>query len=146
MLYLDYEHHKSLYENSQKAYSDILSEKEALFAKTLPKSPRTDRERITGGSKESVFEAYLIEKERKQIDARVIEARELMDMRRLMLQRKERELRSNREIINRIYVMRYIEFLKVSKIARKIGYSKSQIYRIIEEIDENIKMRQNATN
>ena len=144
MVYLDYDHCKRLYESAQEAYEAVLMEKEELFAKTLPKSARADKERITGGTKTNAFDAYIIEKERKQIDERIAEARSLMMARHDLLVRKENEIRESRETIDAIYVMRYIDHLKVSKIARKQGYSKSQVYRIIESIDQNIKMRQNA--
>ena len=146
MLYLDHSHFKRLYLKAQKAYDSILSEKEELFSKTQPRSARLDTERVSGGSKENSFDVYMSSVERNRLDDRLTEARILMQERYKLLMQTETEIRKSKEMTDLIYMLRYIDCLKISKIAKKVGYSKSQVYRIIEQIDANIKMRQNATN
>ena len=139
MLYLDYECAKQRYQDAQNSVNAILNEAEELFAMTQPNSVRVDKERVSGGKQENVFEAYLIEKERRCIDQRLLEAKSLLEERKYLLKLKEQELRSSKESFDRIYRYRYIDKLQGWKIAKMIGYSKSQVYRILSMMGQEIK-------
>lgn len=139
MLYVDFELFKDKYLETQQKYDEILSEKEALFARTQVKAVQFDKERVSGGVQSNAFESYVIEKERKQIDERLSEVRSLLEDRKELLKLKERELFQSSDIHDKIYRQRYIQRRRVYQIAKGVGYSESQVYRILSVIDEKIK-------
>ena len=64
--------------------------------------------------------------------------RDLSNLERL-LKLKEQELRASTSVQDKIYKYRYLDRLKVFKIAKLVGYSEPQIYRILKTIRNNIK-------
>lgn len=139
MLFLDYEQFKAKYFETQQKYNEILSEKEALFEKTQPNSIDFEKERVSGGTPRNAFDDYLIEKERKRIDDRIAEAKSLLEDRMELLKIKEQELRSSKDIHDSIYLFRFIDHRSAHWIAKRKGYSKSQVYRILHVIEKQIK-------
>ncbi|MBR5301144.1 MAG: hypothetical protein IKU36_13030, partial [Bacteroidales bacterium] len=75
MVYIEYEELKGKYLNAQRCVDQIITEMERLFDKTQPKSADLEKDRVSGGSYENAFDVYLIEKERKNIDSRLTEAK-----------------------------------------------------------------------
>lgn len=138
MLYIDYELFKQKYLDTQRRYDEILSEQEELFARTQPQAVQFDKEPCTGGNKGSLFDGYLIEKERKRIDERLTETKFILNERKELLRLKEQELRNSNDIHDKIYRLRYISHWKVQKISRETGYSESQVYRILGVISSQI--------
>ena len=134
----DYERFRQNYLEAQRRYDDVLSEKERLFALTQPQAVRFDKESCTSSAGSSPFDCYLIEKERKRIDERLDEAGTLMLNRKELLKLKEQELINSREVHDKIYRLRYILRWNVPKISREIGYSESQVYRILGRIGSQI--------
>lgn len=139
MLYLDYELYKVRYLETQKKYNEILSEKEELFTKTQPKAIKYDKEKVSGGGGSNAFDDYLIAKDEKRIDERLAEVKSLLDDRKVLLDLKEKELRRSKDTIDKIYVRRFLDHAKVNRIASQIGYSESQVYRILNIISESVK-------
>ncbi|MCM1008856.1 MAG: hypothetical protein NC485_13250 [Ruminococcus flavefaciens] len=139
MLYLDYERFRQNYLEAQRRYDAVLSEKERLFARTQPQAVRFDKESCTSSAGGSPFDGYLIEKERKCIDERLEEAGTLMLNRKELLKLKEQELINSRDVHDKIYRLRYILRWNVPKISRETGYSESHLYRILNNI--NIQIR-----
>ncbi len=139
MIYLDYEKCRQNYLEAQRRYDEILSEKEKLFALTQPKAVRFDKEPCVGGNKGSPFDSYLIEKERRRIDERLEEAKILLSERKELLMQKGQDLKKSTDCHDRIYRMKYIEGLRVIKIASVLGYDKSSVYRILRVISDNIR-------
>lgn len=144
MLYLEYDNLCRRYTDIRLTWDALMEEKETLFSRTLPTAVQLDREKVSGGTPQNAFDEYLIRKEQLHIDEQIKEAESIIESRWEMLKAKEAELRSSKNLHDRIYTMRYIDHSRVVNIARKIGYSESQIYRILEIIDANIKMRENA--
>ena len=144
MVYLEYEEQKLKYQQSYKKYDEILTEKEALFAITQPKSVQFDKERVSGGVPSNTFEEYIIQKEQKRIDQRLAEARLLLIERETLLRIKEDELRESKDINDRLYVARVLDRMKMQKMTKFLNYSESHIYRMLGEIYSEIKkMREN---
>lgn len=139
MVYIEYEELKIKYLNAQKGVDQIITEMERLFDKTQPKSADLEKDRVSGGSYENAFDIYLIEKERKNIDGRLAEAKAIMDERQKLLRLKEGELRDSKEIIDRLYVYRYLDRMKVKRIPGRVGYSRPQVYRMLSEIRRNMQ-------
>lgn len=139
MLYLDYDFLKFKYHETQRRYEDILSEKEMLFTKTQPKAVQITDEKVTGGQQGNSFDNYLIEKERKHIDERLLECKSMLDEREQLLQSKEQELRLSKDLHDKIYVLKHLEKVKPKEIGKIVGYSESQVYRILDTIDMRVK-------
>lgn len=134
MIYLEYEIFKSKYLDTQRTYNEILEEQERLFTKTQPNAIRYDKERVQGGYSVNSLEEYMMEKEKKHIDDRLKESRQLLNDRATLLKAKEKELRESQDKIDRIYVCKYLDGMHPDKIAMALNYSKSQVYRILKRI------------
>ena len=142
MLYVEYEKYLNRFKTTQAKVDEILTEKEAIFLKTQTQGIRYDLEKITGGAYTNIFESYVIDLEKKKIDERLQEAKSLLEERKMLLDMKERELRNSKELYDKIYRMRYIDNLSPYNIGERIGYSTSQVYRILDKINKILK---NAT-
>lgn len=138
MIYTIYEEYKNKYYETQREYDIILTEKEKLFSITQPSAVKFDKEVVSGGVVDNTFERYLILKEEKKIDQRLEEIKSLLDDRERLLKLKEQELKASTNIHDKIYKYRYIDRLKVYKIAKLVGYSEPQIYRILKIIKREI--------
>lgn len=139
MIYEIYEEYKNKYIETQKEYDKILNEKEKLFMITQPSSVKFDKEVVSGGVVDNTFEKYLILKEEKKIDQRLEEIKSILEDRERLLKLKENELRASTSVQDKIYRYRYIDKLKVYKIAKLVGYSEPQVYRILKIIENNLK-------
>lgn len=139
MLYLQYEDFKNKYHDTQKAYDEILTEKEELFTKTQPQAVQYDRDRVSGGTASNKFEEYVIAKDKKRIDERITEVKEILEERERLLRQKEKELRKSANIFDKVYYMRNIDRMRIYKIANACHYSEAQIYRILHVISESLK-------
>ena len=137
-IYLEYEILKAKYKVSQQVFDGILEEKEQLFAMTQPKSVKYDTERVSGGTPANKFDEYLIQVEKRKLEDRLSEAKLLMEERRDLLKMKEQELRQSVDLHDIIYCCRVLDRMKMQKIMAKTNYSKSQIYRLIQEIYDEI--------
>lgn len=140
MIYIEYENYKNKYYEAQTIFNNILNEQERLFVMTQPKATNPDKEIVSGGSPNNTFDTYLIEKEEKQIEARLQEARTILEDRGKLLKLKEEELRDSNNPYDKIYTYRHIDNLKIFKICRLVGYGEAQVYRILRIIRKNIKM------
>ena len=138
MIYPIYEEYKNNYYETQKEYNEILNEKEKLFTLTQPSAIKFDKEIVSGGITDNTFEKYLILKEEKKIDQRLEEIKKILDDRARLLKLKEQELRASTSIQDKIYRYRYIDKLKVYKIAKLVGYSEPQVYRKLKAIRSKI--------
>ena len=70
-----------------------------------------------------------------QYDERLKEARSLIEDRETLLELRTRELRNSEDIHDRVFCLRFLDKVKVHKIAAACNYSEAQIYRIIGEIN-----------
>jgi hypothetical protein len=139
LIYIEYIDYRKKYYEAQKRYDNILSEKEKLFAITQPKATRTDTSRVSGGHSENTFDTYLIQKEEKQIDARLEEVRSILEDRKTLLKAKEEELKHSKDWLDIIYVYYHIENLSIRKIAKRIPFSTTEIFRKLKKIEKSIK-------
>lgn len=134
LVYITYEEYKNKYLLSQKKFDCILREKEELFSITQPKSAKFDKGIISKTNNGNIFDEYLIIKEQKQIDQRLDEIKSIMEDRERLLKLKEEELRHSKHYLDKIYRLRYLDKWTVSKIARILSYSESQVYRLLKKI------------
>lgn len=139
MLYIEYEEYKNRYYEVQRKYNDILNEKEELFSKTQPKAINITGDKIFGGKHSNLFDDYLIQKEKKNIDQRLEEVKSILDDRERLVKLKEQELRASKHSHDKIYRCRYLDRLTIEKTARVSNYSRSQVFNILKEIRKNLK-------
>ena len=140
-VYIEYETYRQKYYNAQMTYEELVQEKEELFLRTQPGSVDFGKERVSGGKKESSFERYLTEKERKNLDARIEEARAILEDRLNLLNVKRDELEKSPGLYDKIYYLAFIKNLKVGKVAMELGYSEPHIYRILQNIKQRCGMK-----
>lgn len=138
MVYLEYEEYKRKYHEIQKQYDRILLENEELFQRTQIQGIVYDREKVDGGKSSNVMESYMAEKDIRKIDERLAEIKVLLDGRKRLLDLKREELRDSKELVDKVYRMKYLDHMRVREISDKLCYSKTQLYRIVEKIDEEI--------
>jgi len=138
-VYKDYEIYKKLYYSMQNTYNKLLLEKERLFTKTLPDAIRYDSESVAGGKSENEFDEYMSALEDSKIDQRIQEAKQLLFERERLLLIKEKELRQSKDKYDVVYRMRFIDEIKPASIALALSYSESQIYRILDKIQKELR-------
>lgn len=138
-VYIAYEEYKNKYLDAQKQFDKILQEKEKIFAKTQPKSPKWDKIDSSNVTEHNNFDNYLISKESKKIDERLVEIKSILDDRERLLKLKEKELMESREQIDKIYKLKYIRQFNINEIIKNVNYSKSQVYRLLDIIKRVVK-------
>jgi hypothetical protein len=138
-VYKDYEIYKKLYYSMQNTYNKLLLEKERLFTKTLPDAIRYDFESVAGGKSENEFDEYMSALEDSKIDQRIQEAKQLLFERERLLLIKEKELRQSKDKYDVVYRMKYLDEIKPASIALALSYSESQIYRILDKIQKELR-------
>lgn len=141
MIYLEFEKYRDKFLNAQQMFNNILIEQEQLFTKTQPNAIQYDKEKVSGGGGGNILESYVISLEDRQIHEKLSMLRQLLDDREKLLRQKESELRQSTNKYDKIYVLKYLEGYSISRVADKLNYSKSQIYRMLGKMN---KMRQNA--
>ena len=136
-IYLEYESYKQKLYAAQNKFDKLLKRKEELFDMTQPTSPGMG-EKISGGSPRNRFDYYLIQKEEENLDDLIDEARDILEDRVILLESKLEELKASKNLYDRIYYLRYIENYKINRIAKMVGYSEPQTYRILDKIKRSL--------
>ena len=142
MNWLEHDKYSRAYYAAQRQYDAILTEKAELFAQTQPQAVNMDKVRVIGGIPGNPFDNYVIAKEERRIDARLNEAKAILDERRELLTQKESDLRASKEIHDMIYCLRIIDRAKIKTICRETHYSRAQVFRILDGMRE--KMRESV--
>ena len=137
-LYMEYERVRSKYTRLQEQFCKIILEKERLITRTMPSAIRYDKDKVQNTIDGNPLENYVISAEEKGIDDKIARFRTLLDDWKLLLDIKEQELRKSKDIINRVYVCRYLDGFSVNRICRALHYEKSRIYQFLEQISLNI--------
>lgn len=145
-VYIEYETYRQKYYNAQMTYEELVQEKEELFLRTQPGSVDFGKERVSGGKKESSFDQYLLAKERANLDARIEEARAILEDRQELLNVKRAELEKSPGLYDKIYYCAFIKNMRPERVAREIGYSRSQTYRILQTIKVRCGMSRYESN
>ena len=132
------EHYKlnEEYKEAKKEFDKALEKKSQLLYSVVPKSANFENELVKGSSSNK-FLNYTIKME--EIDKEINVRRNLRDVLEYRLKLKEIELKKSDELADKIYILKYIEHLKVKYISIKVNYSKAQTYRILDEILTKIK-------
>ncbi len=124
--------------------SSLEERKELLYVQVLGGTSKQTDVKVNKLSIDDKMSEYLIKT--YELDRKIESAKNEVGLLEYTLKKMELAMREMKEIENKIFVMRFIDGLKVYQIARKIGYSKEQTYRIIKNIKQKINMTQNDTN
>lgn len=144
--YTDYESYLVRYEYIQAQFVRVLLEKEKLLIRTLPSAIRYDKDKVQNTIDDNPLEDYAISVEEKELDVKIARLRRHLDDWRVLMDVKEGELRKSQVLIDRVYVMRYLDGLSVNKICRIIHYEKTRVYELLTEIAKNGKKRKKTEN
>lgn len=142
MLYVVYEQYKNKLHNAQQVLDEIIIEKEELFAKTQPQSTDFEKEPTKGGVPGDRFYEYVKEKQNKQIEERLAEAKSIVNDRKELLLSKEEELRRSKNEYDIIYKYYFLEYLTIRQIEKRIYISKSEIDRKLQKIKKDCNLGQ----
>ena len=135
-LFVEHYHLNEEYKEAKKEFEKALAKKSQLLYSVVPKSANFENELVKGSSSNK-FLNYTIKME--EIDKEINVRRNLRDVLEYRLKLKEIELKKSDELADKIYILKYIEHLKVKYISIKVNYSKAQTYRILDEILTKIK-------
>lgn len=135
-VYISYVELKNKYLDAQQKFDEILVEKENLFSRTQPRSPNLDK--VGSCQTVNVFDAYLIAKEQARIDERLKEIRLILEDREKLLALKKNELFLSEYVTDKVFKMRYMEHYKIPHIINTLHLSRSQVYRILENIKKEL--------
>lgn len=142
MVFLEYERAKNKYSKAQMWLDDALTEQERLLTKTMPNAIRYDRVNVKSSPNGNVLDDYVIAKQEKKIDNKIFRMRQLLSDREKLLKLKEKELRVSKDKLDQIYCMRFVDNKRTYLIAKTLNYSESQIYRILDKIQKEIRNNQ----
>jgi len=134
MVYPEYEEYKRKYQYFLNRFNQILSRKEDMLMKTLPSAIRYDKDHVQSSPSSNVLDEYVIALDETQIDSELAKVKELIEDRGRLLDLKEKQLRDSQHINDRVYVMKYLEGYSVNRISKVLNYSRTQVYRILDEI------------
>ena len=132
------EHYKlnEEYKKAKKEFEKALAKKSQLLYSVVPKSANFENELVKGSSSNK-FLNYTIKME--EIDKEINVRRNLRDVLEYRLKLKEIELNNSSNILDKIYLLKYVKNMKVRYIAIKTNYSKRRIYDFINDIRKMIK-------
>lgn len=138
--YKEFIRHKKELIQAMQDYSATLDEKMEIFQRTQPGAVRFDK--VGGGGTQTsgteAVDLYLVEMERRQINERLQNSREIIQGMKERLLDDETVLRMSIETDDRIYLLRFIEKKSVPDIASVLHYSQSYIFRTIKRIENEI--------
>ena len=126
------------YKEAKKEFEKALAKKSQLLYSVVPKSANFENELVKGSSSNK-FLNYTIKME--EIDKEINVRRNLRDVLEYRLKLKEIELNNSSNILDKIYLLKYVKNMKVRYIATKTNYSKRRIYDFINDIRKMIDFK-----
>lgn len=139
MIYLEHARLKKKADEALKVYESIIDEERQLFNRTQPQGVNTEKEKISGGSTANAFDVYLQAKEKLKIDERLVEAKAIYNEHLELLKASEKTLKASPDWFDIIYRLRYINKLTITQITNRLPYSRSQIWRKYNKIQQNVR-------
>lgn len=94
------------------------------------------KESSRGCSKVDTMLIYTAKKE--EVETKLFRKKNMLKELKRQLKEKEIELRESNELLDKIYLYKYIEKLKWYEICTKIGYEKTKTYDFINKVDETL--------
>ena len=136
MIWPEYQSAFNEFRASQKRLRRLADQREELETTLGPSAIRYDKD-IVQTSREDHTTAVLAKI--ADIDILIAQTSETVRIREAVLSQELKLLESSADIHDRIYLLYFVKHHGVRRISRSVGYSRSQVFRIIQ------KMRLNAT-
>lgn len=137
-MYLEYHELLKKYKDAARRYNEALEERSKLILDVLPKASQFKEVIVNGSSTSPDFKLIAYTNEIDEVDKLINQSRNTRDMLNYELKKLEIKMRSTGDVYDKIYCYRWIDKKSVYKFYRLIGYSKSQIYNLINEIKHNL--------
>lgn len=138
MLFVEYERCKDIYIELQAKYESVMLEKERLFTRVMPNAINYDKEDIQTSISSNMLDEYILALERNKVDERLESIKSMLADRQRLLTMKEQALRKSPDKYDRLYVFRYLDGMGVKQITRRMYLSKTQVYRLLDDIRRKI--------
>lgn len=117
---------------------DLLNKKSRIFGMTQPQASDVTKEMFPSAmSSNDKFLLYTIKTE--ELDKQITNKKNELGVKKYHLKLKLMDLRESKDILDRIYVYKYVDKVKIGKFYRLMHYSRRQIYRKLEEIEEKLQ-------
>lgn len=137
-MYLEYHELLKKYKDASRRYNESLEERSKLILSVLPKATKAKQIMITGGNTSSDSNLIDYASEIDEIDRLINQSRNTRDMLNYELKKKEKEMRENGDVYDKIYVFKWIEGRKPRHFNKLIGFSLSRTYDYIAEMKEKL--------
>lgn len=136
MIWEDYSSVQLEYRRAENRLRRLADQREELEVSLGPSAIRYDKD-IVQTSREDHTTAVLAKL--ADLDILIAQANETVRIREGILRRQRLILESSAEMHDRIYVMYFIRHYGVRRIARTVGYSRSQTYEILKQMKHRTK-------
>jgi hypothetical protein len=145
-LYLEHRRRYLEYREAQGRLNSIANELEQIEQKVQPRSTLSEHEREhmptsprAQGTPINKAEEYVIALEQSGVYERMRCAKEILEIKTILLEQKEAELRKSRDIYNWVYCLRWVDGMKTDAIIRETGYSRSQVHNILKHLSKQLE-------
>lgn len=133
-MYRKYLEDKNNYLKSQEFYRKLLNKKQVIFERTQPGAVKYDGEKVDGGLHINTWDDYI--DKTQDLDNQIIVASEIMKARKMILDMSEQDLRNSSNVLDMVFVARYLDRKKVFQIPAIVNYSERQVRRFLRIIRE----------
>lgn len=129
------------YYRTYRSYRKIKGEINELENKKINLSSMVDIQAIPpkdsiGGSNTKEDKMLMYTAMLEEVETKLFKKKKIIKKLREQLNENELELRESKELLDKVYLYKYIEKLKWYQICTKIGYEKTKTYDFINEVDE----------
>lgn len=137
-LFVEYHSLKKEVNKLNEELDDLLNKKARIFGMTQPQASDVTKEMFPSAmSSNDKFLLYTIKTE--ELDKQITNKKNELGVKKYHLKLKLMDLRESKDILDRIYVYKYVDKVKIGKFYRLMHYSRRQIYRKLEEIEEKLQ-------
>lgn len=89
-----------------------------------------------GGTNSKEDKMLLYTAELEIVEKKLAKEKRILKELKKQIKEKEEDLRESSEILDKVYLYKYIDNLKYYQIGIKIGYEKTKTYNLINRVDE----------
>lgn len=133
-MYRKYLDDKNYYLKAQEFYRKLVNKKQAIFERTQPGATKYDGEKVDGGLQINTWDDYI--DKTQDLDNQIIVAHEIVKARKMILDLSEQDLRNSSNVLDMVFVARYLDRKKVFQIPAIVNYSERQVKRFLRTIRE----------
>lgn len=138
MYYLEYHELLKKYREADKNYIEVLEKGNKLLLDVLPKATKYQEILInhTNVSSDEKLIRYI--SEIRNIENMINESKNVKTILDYELKKLKLEMKESKNVYDKVYYYHWIEKKSPYKFNKIVGYSKSQIYKFIAEIKQNL--------